>query len=86
MLMMVVVAGVLAAILLAGCGVAIGMGGVGDLVARLSPMGKLAAFGVVLVLVAATAWTLGSAVGPIGDQPTPVVPGADHTGESGHGG
>ncbi|XVS62012.1 hypothetical protein ACQPYE_27565 [Actinosynnema sp. CA-299493] len=81
--MMAVVAGVLAVVLLVGCGVAIGMGGAGELVARLNPVGKLAAFGVVLVLVAAAAWTLGSAVGPIGGQPVTGVS-EDHSGD-GHG-
>ncbi len=83
---MAVAAGVLALILLAGCGWAIGMGGVGHLVARLSPMGKLAAFGIVLVLVAAAAWTLGSAVGPIGDSPTSVPAEPGHARDNGHGG
>ncbi|MCE6995289.1 hypothetical protein LZG04_10770 [Saccharothrix sp. S26] len=83
---MAVVAGVLALILVAGCGWVVGRGGVGDLVARLTPMAKLAAFGVVLVLVAAAAWTLGSAVGPIGDPPMSVSPQPSHSGDNGHGG
>lgn len=83
--MMVVAAGVLAVILVAGCGLVIGMGGAGELVAQMTPVAKLAAFGGVLVLVAAAAWTLGSAVGPIGERPTPVVSEPGHTGDSGHG-
>ncbi|MGM1060674.1 hypothetical protein [Saccharothrix sp. Mg75] len=82
--MMLVVVGVLALIFVAGCGWAIGTGRAGDVVARLTPMAKLAAFGVVLVLVAATAWTLGSAVGPIGDSPASVSPEPGHGDESGH--
>ncbi|MFD0204369.1 MULTISPECIES: hypothetical protein [Saccharothrix] len=82
---MVVVAGVLAVVLVAGCGLVIGLGGVGDLVARMTPMVKLAAFGGVLVLVAAAAWSLGSAVGPIGDRPSPAVPESGHEGDAGHG-
>ncbi|TDV44264.1 hypothetical protein [Actinophytocola oryzae] len=84
--MIAVVAGVLALVLVAGCGVVIGRGGVGDLVARLNPMAKLAVFGVVLVLVAATGWTLGSVVGPVGDQPVPSAPSGTGHGDSGHGG
>jgi hypothetical protein len=83
--MMVVVAGVFAVILVASCGLVIGMGGADELVARMTPVGKLTAFGGVLVLVAAAAWTLGSAVGPIGEQPTPVVSEPGHIGDSGHG-
>ncbi|XVS61928.1 hypothetical protein ACQPYE_27105 [Actinosynnema sp. CA-299493] len=83
---MVVVAGVLALVLVAGCGWAIGVGGVGDRIARLTPVAKLVAFGVVLVLVAAAAWTLGSVVGPIGGQSAVVVPEPGHDGDSGHGG
>ncbi|ROP42060.1 hypothetical protein [Saccharothrix texasensis] len=83
---MAVVAGVLALVLVAGCGWVIGMGGVGDLVARLTPLGKLAAFGGVLVLVAAAAWTAGAAVGPVGDPPASVAPTSDHSGDRGHGG
>ena len=82
---MAVAASALAVILVAGCGLVIGAGGVGDLVARMTPMVKLAAFGGVLVLVAAAAWTLGSAVGPLGDRSTPVVSEPGHTGDSGHG-
>lgn len=82
---MVVEAAVLAVLLVAGCGLVIGLGGVGDLVARMTPMVKLAAFGGVLVLVAAAAWSLGSAVGQIGDQPSPAAPGSGHDGDAGHG-
>ncbi|WP_146174123.1 hypothetical protein [Saccharothrix carnea] len=78
-------AAVLAVILVAGCGLVIGMGGAGDLVARMTPMLKLAAFGGVLVLVASAAWTLGAAVGPFGDQPSPVVPETGHDGGTEHG-
>jgi hypothetical protein len=83
---MAVVAGVLALVLVASCGWVIGMGGVGDLVARLTPLSKLVAFAGVLVLVASAAWTVGSAVGPIGDPPPSAVPTSDHSGDSGHGG
>ena len=82
---MAIVAGALAVILVTSCGLVIGMGGVGDLVARTAPMVKLAAFGGLLALVAAVAWTLGTAVGPIGEQPTPVVSVPDHAGDSEHG-
>ncbi|WP_447002105.1 hypothetical protein ACRAKI_20410 [Saccharothrix isguenensis] len=82
---MAIVAGVLALVLVAGCGWVIGMGGVGDLVARSTPLGKLVAFAGVLVLVAAAAWTAGSVVGPIGGPPPSVVPTSDHSGDNGHG-
>ncbi|MFE9751237.1 hypothetical protein ACFYOT_40555 [Saccharothrix saharensis] len=78
---MAIVAGVLALVLVAGCGLVIGRGGIGDVVARLSPIAKLGLYGAVLILVAATAWTLGSAVGPIHDQPSPPV---EDTGHSDH--
>ncbi len=84
--MMAVVAGVLALVLVAGCGWALAMGGVGELTSRLNPVAKLAVFGVVLVSVAASGWTIGSAVGPLGDQPASVVPEPVHTGDGGHGG
>lgn len=83
---MAIVAGVLAVALVAGCGLVIGMGGVGDQVARLSPLAKLGLYGAVLVLVAATAWTLGSAVGPIHDQPSSPTRGTDHRDGGDHGG
>lgn len=85
--MMAVVAGVLSLVLVAGCGLVIGWGGVGDLVARLNPTTKLAVFGVALVLVAAAGWTVGSVVGPIGDRSGPPMPvESGHSDNSEHGG
>jgi drug/metabolite transporter (DMT)-like permease len=83
--MMMVIAGVLALVLVAGCGWLIGLGGVGDLLARSTPMVKVAVFGIVLVLVAAAGWTIGSIVGPIGDRPTSVIPASDDDGHNEHG-
>ncbi|MFD2414905.1 hypothetical protein [Amycolatopsis pigmentata] len=73
------VTGALSLVLVAGCGWVLGAGGVGDLVARLNPATKLTVFGVVLILVAATGWTIGSLAGPIGDRPVAPAHG-------GHGG
>lgn len=83
--MVTVFAVVLAFILVTACGLVIGMGGAGDFVARLNPVAKLSVFGVVLVLVAAAGWTVGSVVGPIDDQPPSVVPEHGDNGSDGHG-